>query len=125
LRRSLLLAVKEAVGNVARHSDAEKMVLRIGLKDSSLAVTVEDNGKGFDPDKITAGRNGLGNMVHRMKEIGGDCRIVSAPGAGCRVEFSIPLARRRPQIGWLMRGLGRKQKRGATSVPTELDGKPL
>lgn len=117
LRRSLLLAVKEAVGNVARHSSAEKMVLRIGLKDSSLAVTVEDNGKGFDPDKTSSGRNGLGNMVQRMKEIGGDCRIVSASGAGCRVEFSIPLARRRPQIGWLMRGPGQKQEHGAAQAP--------
>ena len=125
LRRSLLLAVKEAIANVARHSGAEKMVLRIGLKDNSLAVTVEDNGKGFDPDKTGGGRNGLGNMFQRMKEIGGDCRIVSASGAGCRVEFSIPLARRRPQLGWLVRGPNRTQERDAAQTPATTTEKPL
>lgn len=118
LRRSLLLAVKEAITNVARHSGADKLILKIGLSDQGLSVTVEDNGKGFDARQRGSGGNGLGNMVHRMREVGGECSIVSAPGTGCRVEFSIPLTRRRPRFGLLMRALGRWPGRGAAQVPT-------
>lgn len=111
LRRSLLLAVKEAITNVARHSGAEQMVLSIQFNDGNVVVVVEDNGKGFDPAQ-SGGRNGVGNMIHRMKEVGGDCRIISAPGAGCRIEFNIPLARRRPRLGALLRGVVGKRGRG-------------
>jgi hypothetical protein len=104
LRRSLLFAVKEAITNVARHSGAQQMILRISLKEGSLIVVVEDNGKGFDLNQ-PSGRNGLGNMVHRMNEVGGGCRIESAPGAGCRIKFNIPLARRRPRFGSMLRGM--------------------
>ena len=51
-------------------------------------MTVEDNGRGFDPAARDRTRNGLSNMAHRMTEVGGKCQIVSRPGAGCRVELS-------------------------------------
>jgi hypothetical protein len=125
LRRSLLLAVKEAITNVTRHAGAQQLVLRISLKDNSLEVAVEDNGQGFVPDQCSGERHGLGNMVQRLNEVGGVCRIVSAPGAGCRVEFSVSLAGRRPRFGWLMRSLGRKQERGAAPAAAKMAGKPL
>jgi hypothetical protein len=37
--------------------------------------------------------NGLDNLVERMRDIGGICRITTAPGAGCRVELEVPLTR--------------------------------
>jgi signal transduction histidine kinase len=108
LRRTLLLAVKEAINNVAKHSGARKMVLQIYRREPGLVVVVEDDGHGFDEARISGERNGLGNMVQRMNEVGGECRIVSKPGEGCRVEFSIPLTRRHSRFGWLTRrGRGR------------------
>jgi signal transduction histidine kinase len=101
LRRSLLLAVKEAINNVAKHSGARKMVLHIYRREPGLVVIVEDDGRGFDPARISGERNGLGNMIQRMNEVGGECRIVSKPREGCRVEFSIPLTRRHSRFGWL------------------------
>lgn len=103
LRRTLLLAVKEALNNVAKHSEARTMVMRIHRRESGLVVAVEDDGKGFDLAQISGGRNGLGNMVQRMNEVGGDCCIASQPGEGCRVEFSMPLTRRHSRFGWLTR----------------------
>lgn len=103
LRRSLLLAVKEAINNTAKHSRARKLVLQIYRREPGLAVVVEDDGRGFDPARISGGRNGLGNMVQRMREVGGECRIVSQPGQGCRVQFSIPLTRRHSRFNWLTR----------------------
>ena len=103
LRRSLLLAVKEAITNAAKHSGATQLLLRIQRQDSGLNVIVEDDGKGFDPAKSSGQRNGIGNMIQRMNEVGGRCAVASKPGKGCRVKFSIPLTRQHSRLGWLTR----------------------
>lgn len=103
LRRSLLLAVKEAITNVAKHSGATRLLLKIHRQDSCLAVIVEDDGKGFDPAQTSGERNGIGNMIQRMSEVGGQCMVISKPGKGCRVKFIIPLTRQHSRLGWLTR----------------------
>jgi signal transduction histidine kinase len=116
LRRSLLLAVKEAITNAGKHSGATKLVLQIHRQESGLSVIVEDNGKGFDPAQTSGKRNGIGNMIQRMGEVGGRCVISSQPGGGCRVEFSIPLTRQRSRVAMLTQrwhaGSVRKNKSG-------------
>lgn len=91
VRRNLFLAIKEALNNVARHSGASEVELgfyRMGRK--GLRVFVRDNGIGFDPARVGTHRDGLSNMISRLREIDGECRIWSEPGAGCAVEFVIP-----------------------------------
>ena len=94
LRRSLLLVVKEALNNAAKHSGASQLTLKIFRDGHKLVVIVEDNGQGFDLNQTRRNRNGLTNFCQRMNEAGGECVIATQPGAGCRVEFSIPLNRR-------------------------------
>jgi signal transduction histidine kinase len=103
LRRSLLLAVKEAINNAAKHSGATELVLKIHRHESDLVVIVEDNGRGFDRLAAATRRNGIGNMIQRMAEVGGRCQVISQPGSGCRVEFSIPLTPPHSRFGWLTR----------------------
>lgn len=91
VRRNLLLGVKEALNNAVKYSNATEVLLRIHRRGQTLLVVVEDNGGGFDPETIDPSRNGLTNMVERMHEVGGQCRITAKPGAGCRVEFQVPL----------------------------------
>lgn len=93
VRRGLFLAVKEALNNAAKHSQATELFLRISCEDDKLVVVVEDNGRGFDASLLTGERNGLSNMQQRLAEMGGACQVFSEPGAGCRVEFKMPLAR--------------------------------
>lgn len=90
VRRNLFLAVKEALNNVAKHSEASEVFLRIHRQEHRIIVAIEDNGKGFDPAWPNGERNGMGNMFQRMGEIGGLCRVESQPGNGCRVEFTVP-----------------------------------
>ncbi len=93
VRRSLLLAVKEAINNAVKYSEADRLFLRIHVQSRVVLVVVEDNGKGFDLKQADSTRNGLINMTQRMSELGGRCRIITKPGAGCRVEFEVPLSK--------------------------------
>ena len=90
-RRNLLLAVKEAVRNAARHSGGDELCLQVRMEDQNLCVEVADNGKGFTPEAARATRNGLRNMRERLTDIGGTCRLTSVPGQGSRVIFTVPL----------------------------------
>ncbi|MGL4398743.1 MAG: ATP-binding protein [Luteolibacter sp.] len=91
MRRNLLLGVKEALNNAVKYSKAEELFLRIHCQGQTLLVVVEDNGAGFDLELADSVRNGLTSMTERMKELGGRCQIETQPGAGCRVEFQVPL----------------------------------
>jgi signal transduction histidine kinase len=93
VRRNLFLAVKEALNNAVRHSGASELILRIHRHEQQIIVAIEDNGKGFDPVLADRERNGLSNMARRAMEAGGVCGIISQAGAGCRVEFTVPLMR--------------------------------
>lgn len=100
-RRNLFLAVKEALNNVLRHSGATEVFLRCQWRDEHLLVSVEDNGRGFDPARADPNRNGLSNMEQRALEVGGRFQVMSRPGKGCRVEFLLPLLR---SPWWRLRG---------------------
>jgi signal transduction histidine kinase len=93
IRRTLLLAVKEALNNAVKHSGADILFLRIHARGRAVFVVIEDNGKGFDLGSADPLRNGLTNMKQRMSELGGDCRFITKPGAGCRVEFEVPFSK--------------------------------
>jgi signal transduction histidine kinase len=95
VRRGLLMVTKEALNNAVKHSGASELRLQIRCEHGRLNVTVEDNGKGFDPAAAGRNRNGLLNMSRRMAELGGICAVVSRPGEGCRIEFSVPLKQSR------------------------------
>src|SRR5262249_7339601 len=83
LRRNLFLAVKEALNNAAKHSEAKELFLRVFRREHELVVIVEDDGKGFDMTQTSLERNGMTNMSQRMSEAGGSYLVSSKPGKGC------------------------------------------
>ena len=104
LKRGLLMAVKETLNNVAKHSQATEVVLQVKWQAQRLMVAISDNGKGFDQASLKPGRNGLANLAERMAELEGTCCITSHPGKGCRTEFSIPLKEARQPWRWMAGG---------------------
>ena len=90
-RHHILLAVKEACNNVARHSGAGEVWLRLVVSDSEMCVAIEDNGRGFVPGTSVEGSDGLRNIRQRMKEVGGRFELASEPGQGTRVKLFAPL----------------------------------
>ncbi len=78
-------AVREAMTNARKHARASQVVVHVrSAGDGSTAVTVTDDGIGFDPERA-AGGSGLGvprSIVGRMQRVGGDASLRSAPGGG-------------------------------------------
>ena len=116
VRRSLFLAVKEALNNAAKHSGASELFLRIYREGDRVMVVVEDNGQGFDATLQTGG-NGLTNMQQRLVEMGGACEIFSEPGSGCRIEFNMPLAHPIRRESWWKRVFRREVAPDVTPHP--------
>jgi signal transduction histidine kinase/ligand-binding sensor domain-containing protein len=92
-RHNLLLAFKEALTNVVRHSQAAEVCIHIAVRDGTLEVVVEDNGKGTVAAVATGQADGLANMTRRLKQIGGRCHISSVPGVGTTVRLILPLGK--------------------------------
>lgn len=90
VRHNLLLAVKEAVHNVIKHSGAEVMRLRLECGAESLCLEVSDDGRGFDPTADDRGRTGLESMRQRMTDAGGSLQLSSTPGRGSILTFTLP-----------------------------------
>ncbi len=89
-RHGVFLAAREALNNIAKHSGATEVQLRITLADSMLEIRIEDNGCGFEPDYAVSG-NGLENLKQRMQEAGGDCRIETFRMQGTTIFLTLPL----------------------------------
>lgn len=79
VRHDLLLAVKETLNNLVRHARATEVELGIHLHGSELAISIQDNGCGFDLATVPRG-NGLANLRARLAKLGGDCELSSRPG---------------------------------------------
>ena len=92
-KRHLLLIFKEGVTNVARHAQASHVRASLTLNGHALQLTLEDDGRGFDPVSRNHGQ-GLDSMRRRAAAINGRLLVDSAPGRGTRIQLNVPL---RPQ----------------------------
>lgn len=90
LERNLYRIVREALDNVAVHSDAQNAVVRIARRPDEIEVRVEDDGRGFDVDEALSGNAlGLFEMRERARIAGGALHIDSRPGAGTRIRATV------------------------------------
>lgn len=89
LRRHVLLLALEALHNVARHAGAGNVTLILQVKDAGLQLTVEDDGRGFDPSAGSPGA-GLESMRRRATSIGARLAVTSRPGCGTRIVLDWP-----------------------------------
>lgn len=90
MRRHLYLIFKEAVNNVARHSECTKVEIRVEVNAGKLTLVVKDNGKGFDARTSFSG-NGLRTMQGRAVGMGGGVVVHSDPGSGTTLCITAPL----------------------------------
>jgi signal transduction histidine kinase len=83
---------QESLTNVARHAHATRVEARLEREQDRLVFQVSDNGRGFDPQKISARESlGLLGMQERALMLNGDLKIEGVPGAGTTMTLTIPL----------------------------------
>src|SRR6185369_32319 len=82
VRHHLFLVVKETLNNIVRHARATEVRVSAAVSAAWLEIRIEDNGQGFDGTSAGPYADGLRNMTERMRAIGGEFRIETAPGSG-------------------------------------------
>ncbi len=82
---------QEALANVARHAEAGRVSVRLVATPDQVQLSVEDNGRGFDPSCVPGDRHGLVGMRERAQMLGGTLEVRSVLGEGTLVEASVPL----------------------------------
>jgi len=88
----LMRIVQEALSNVRKHACAENVHLEFVDSGPHLQITICDDGRGFDLDKVARHPDGYGlqAMRERAEELGGSLRVVTQPGRGTEVVMQIP-----------------------------------
>jgi signal transduction histidine kinase len=87
---AVLRVVQEALANAVRHAQPNRVRLRLQQQDGQVAVTVSDDGAGFDPTRAERHGMGLGLMRERVAELGGTFQLDSTPGRGTTVRILLP-----------------------------------
>jgi signal transduction histidine kinase/streptogramin lyase len=90
VRRTVYLIFKEAVNNAVRHAECTRADIELRIEGGQLALTVNDDGRGFERSEEGAG-NGLLSMERRAAAAGGRVEIVSSPSAGTKITLRLPI----------------------------------
>ncbi len=89
--------VQELLHNVWQHAHASHVQVALNLKGPTIAITVEDDGSGFDVDEVMASASqrktlGIATTRQRIEMLGGTINFESSLGRGTKVTMSIPAA---------------------------------
>jgi PAS domain S-box-containing protein len=87
---------QEALHNVVKHAAARHVRIELGRVDHGIRLVVEDDGHGFDPQRVPGGHLGLAGMRARAERLGGRLAVTSVAGRGTRIEVVLPDAVERP-----------------------------
>jgi hypothetical protein len=86
--------VQESLTNIVKHARASAVRVELALEDSHLALIIEDDGVGIEPQRRDAiGSHGLATMRHRVRSFGGSLQFDTPAAGGTRVRVLLPLAR--------------------------------
>lgn len=86
----LFRIAQELLNNIVKHADATQVLVQLMETEGRVHLTVEDNGRGFDPEKLNAAP-GVGwlNIRSRVEYLGGTLDLKSAPGQGTSVSVEL------------------------------------
>lgn len=89
VEQALFRITQEGMANVARHSQARRVVISLVYNDDSIQLSLSDDGQGFDMKTKPYGM-GLRSIRERVGTIRGTVQIQSAPGQGTRLIVQVP-----------------------------------
>lgn len=82
---------QEAMTNVLKHADAKLVRVHLSRSERGATLVVQDDGKGFDPDRVSDDSVGLVGMRERIALLGGRLTIESTEGAGTMLTAEVPI----------------------------------
>ena len=85
----MLRCTQEIITNAVRHAQARRLRIRVWRQADALMLEASDDGQGAEA--LVPG-NGLRGMRERIVQCGGSLDIQTRPGAGFRLQLSLPLA---------------------------------
>jgi two-component system, NarL family, sensor histidine kinase DegS len=90
-------AIQELLSNVSRHSQATQAIIQMDSSANGIRVSLEDNGKGFDPEKVSD-KAGMGLKVirDRVQMLGGTMDVHSTISQGTHILFQVPTTNASP-----------------------------
>ena len=94
IEAGLYRVAQEALTNIYTHAQATSAQLHLQVTLHTIQLTIQDDGCGFAPGEVTLNRYGLTGMNERVRLLGGQFQIESAPGAGAKVVVTVPLSER-------------------------------
>lgn len=83
--------VQEQFSNIVKHAQAKNAVVELHADNDVVKLHIHDDGKGFEQIKKIPGI-GLRNISNRAKLYNGSVSLSSAPGKGCSLDVTVPLA---------------------------------
>lgn len=89
-RKNIYLFCKEAINNAVKHSGATTLNFSVEELNNCLRFIIEDNGCGFDPEKVVNG-NGIGNMRNRAEQMGAKLDLQLVEGKGTTFKLLVKL----------------------------------
>ncbi len=95
LNSSLFRIAQEAINNIIRHSQAEKVEINLSQREEDILLEVKDDGRGFDlgsvrEEALQLQHLGLLGMQERAELVGGNTELSSVPGGGTQILISVP-----------------------------------
>lgn len=88
----LFRIIQEQVTNVLKHAEATNLVIELIVDSGAISLSITDNGKGFDIEKVKTKKGvGLYNIENRTELFNGKMNMVTTPGNGCKLNINIPL----------------------------------
>jgi signal transduction histidine kinase len=89
---ALYRIAQEALNNISKHAGASQVTLSLAFLPDSVNLSIQDNGRGFNPTDTPHQSLGLGIMRERAQKIGADLTISSQIGEGTLVTVQCPIA---------------------------------
>ncbi len=85
--------VQESLNNIIKHSDASEVLIKIQKLENEIVITVKDDGRGFDTEKVkpTGGGMGLVGLQERTNMLDGRISINSSNGNGTEIRVILPI----------------------------------
>jgi len=83
-RRNLFLIYKEILNNIVKHSQAKNVSINIFEKSDKIILEIEDDGIGFESERISGNGLGLKNIIRRAESLGGTATVTSLNSHGTK-----------------------------------------